>query len=240
MTIPELQQKIYELLKPSGWGQKLKLFLLSEDFAQIIDTLRQESEDGHKFTPIVKNMFNAFIQCPYNDLKVVMLNQDPYLEAGASDGMAFSCSNFDKEHKILKCIFDEIERTVYPSTAPNDHIPREEYDKNLTRWANQGILLLNVPLTCQVGIPEKHIKLWEPFFTYLFQILSDYNTGIVYVYFGKKVTVWSKNTTAQNYKFFCIHPLNGVLDKEQKWNSNDLFNNINKILFSLYNEKITW
>ena len=76
VNIQEVQAKLYERLKPSGWGDKLKGFLLSDDFNRILSTLLIEAKDGKRFTPVVKQLFRAFEECPYDKLKVVMIGQD--------------------------------------------------------------------------------------------------------------------------------------------------------------------
>ena len=76
VNLEDVQQKLYEKLVPSGWGNKLKTFILSDDFRSILETLLQESQAGNRFTPVIKQLFRAFEECPYDDLKVVVINQD--------------------------------------------------------------------------------------------------------------------------------------------------------------------
>lgn len=75
-TPEEYAKKLYEMLKPSGWHDILKGFLLSEDFVNIIKTLENCVENGERFTPPLRQVFNAFIECPYDKCKVIMLAQD--------------------------------------------------------------------------------------------------------------------------------------------------------------------
>jgi len=76
VNLQEVQMKLYERLKPSGWGDKLKGFLLSDDFGKILEVLLAEARDNRRFTPVIKQLFRAFEECPYSDLKVVMIGQD--------------------------------------------------------------------------------------------------------------------------------------------------------------------
>lgn len=76
INIEDLQSKLYQKLKPSGWGDKLKTFIGSDDFVSIIKALVKDVEEGKRFTPTLKQVFRAFEECPYADLKVVMLGQD--------------------------------------------------------------------------------------------------------------------------------------------------------------------
>lgn len=232
MTIKEIQSKLYEKLKPSGWGDKLKLFLLSKDFEQILTHLYNESQDGRKFTPVLKDLFRAFEECPYNDLKIVIIGQDPYPQAGVADGISFSCSHTGKVQPSLRYIFKEIEETVYPDGMT--------WDPDLKRWSNQGILMLNTAMTCEIGNIGSHIKLWEPFTSYLLDVLDNNYTGLVYVYLGNKAKAWSKSTGSINYKFFIPHPASAAYRKGNKWETGDVFNKINNIMHKNYGEKIVW
>src|SRR5258706_195255 len=116
----------------------MKTFLMSSDMDKILSELLTESQSGKRFTPPLKQVFRAFEECPYNDLKVIMLGQDPYPYTGICDGLAFSCSNTGKVMPSLRYIFKELEETVYPEGY--------KWDPDLKRWSNQGILLINTAL----------------------------------------------------------------------------------------------
>lgn len=76
VNLEEVRGKLYEKLKESGWGDKLKTLFLSSDFKNILDTLLKERDEGKRFTPPLKQVFRAFECCPLKDLKVVMIGQD--------------------------------------------------------------------------------------------------------------------------------------------------------------------
>lgn len=232
MTLKEVQQKLYENLKESGWGDKLKMFIMSQDFYQILETLYQESQAGDKFTPVIKDLFKAFQECPYKDLKVVIIGQDPYPQAGVADGISFSCSYTGKPQPSLRYIFKEIERTVYPNE-------KYEADPDLKRWSNQGVLMLNTALTCKIGSIGSHIELWKPFITYLLDVLGQHNQ-IAYVFLGTKAKEWNSHVPNLNYKFFTTHPASAAYKKDSIWDSGNLFNNINKVLRAEGNTEIKW
>lgn len=231
--LTDIQKKLYEQLIPSGWADKLKSFILSKEFYNILDDLWDEMNSGNRFTPVIKDIFKAFTECPYKDLKVVIIGQDPYPQAGVADGISFSCSYTGKLQPSLRYIFNEIEDTVYQGYPTHQ-------DPDLTRWSNQGILMLNTALTCRIGKIGSHIELWNPFITYLLDILGHYNSGLIYVFLGNKAKVWAKHIPSINYKFFAPHPAAAGYAKQKKWNSGDLFNNINKILKENNGEKIIW
>lgn len=224
---------MYEKLKESGWSGKLRGFIMSEDFASILRYLYADSQGGKRFTPVVKNFFRAFEECPYRELKIVIVGQDPYPQPNVADGIAFSCSQTPKIQPSLRYILGEVERTVYPEGGYS-------HDKDLKRWSNQGILMLNTALTCQINEIGSHVELWKPFITYLFDMLNTYNPGTIYVFLGKNAKAFHTLISGDNYKLFASHPAAAAYNKEKAWDSGDIFNNVNKIMHKMYGEKIIW
>lgn len=232
VDLEEVKVKLYEKLRPSGWADKLKTFILSEDFDKILQTLLKEAQQGQRFTPPLKQVFNAFEACPYDKLKVIILGQDPYPQVGVSDGIAFSCSNTGRIQPSLKYVFKELEDTVYPDGYT--------WDPNLARWSNQGILLINTALTTSIGQVGKHYGLWQPFMAFLFDILTFQNPGLIYVFMGAKAKEWSESIPENNYKIFATHPASAAHNNAEKWHSGDVFNKISQLVEKSFNEKIIW
>jgi uracil-DNA glycosylase len=230
--IDEIKQKMFAKLEPSGWGRVLKSFIFSSEFTDIISKLYELSINDKRFTPTLKQVFRAFEECPYDDLKVVFIGQDPYPQLGVADGISFSCGNTNKVQPSLRYIFEEIERTVY------QEFPSHQ-DPDLTRWSKQGILMLNTALTVEVGKIGSHYDIWKPFTAYLLDWLNNYNTGLIYVYMGKKAEEWSELTNDNNYKFTVKHPASAAYNGS-KWDSNDIFNKISKLVEENNGQKITW
>lgn len=231
--IKETQQKLYEKLKASGWGDPLKTFILSSDFEKILNVLLAESSAGFKFTPVLKQLFTAFEECPFDKVKVIMIGQDPYPYAQVADGMCFSCSNDMKPAASLKFIQQEICQTVY-----ND--PKKELSPDLRYLANQGVLLLNTALTTQVDNVGSHMMLWRPFISFLLDTLAFKKQGLLYVFMGAKAKEWNKSVPNKNFKFFTSHPASAAHQQLPRWDSGDLFNHINKVLQENHNTQIQW
>jgi len=227
--IDEIKQKLFAKLEPSGWGRVFKSFIFSSEFTDILSKLYQLSIADKRFTPTLKQLFRAFEECPYDDLKVVFIGQDPYPQLGVADGIAFSCSNSEKEQPSLRFILDEVQK-MYPF-----------YDRplDLARWSNQGVLLLNTALTVEVGKIGSHYDIWKPFTAYLLDWLNNYNTGLVYVYMGKKAEEWSELTGDNNYKFTVKHPASAAYNGS-KWDSNDIFVKIQNIVKKSSGNTIHW
>jgi uracil-DNA glycosylase len=230
--VEEIKQKMFEKLEPSGWGKVLKPFIFSFDFENIMNTLWLESSTDNRFTPPLKFIFNAFEKCPIDNLKVVMLGQDPYPKLGVADGIAFSCSNTLELQPSLSYIFDEINKTVYNGYP-------ECTDPNLSRWSNQGILMLNTALTTRVGKIGQHYDIWKPFIAYILDYLNCNHNGLIYVYMGNQAKSWSDYTNENNYKFFVRHPASAAYNNST-WDSQNVFNEVSKLVKDNTNTIIQW
>jgi len=179
VNLEEVKEKLIERLTPSGWAKKLRGFIKGQDFTKTLQALLDERDAGKRFTPPLKQVFRAFEECPVNKLKVIIVGQDPYPYFGVADGLAFSCSNTNKVQPSLQNIFHAIEHTVYQD------FPTYQ-DPNLTRWAKQGVLLLNSALTCQVDKIGSHYHIWKDFMAYVMDILNYTDTGMIFVLMGKQ------------------------------------------------------
>lgn len=232
VDLDDIKLKLFEKLKPSGWADKLKTFIMSEDFDNILRQLLKDAQQGNRFTPVVKNLFRAFECCPYKDLKVVMMGQDPYPQLNVADGIAFSCSNTGRIEASLKFMYKELEETVYKDGFV--------WDPDLARWSNQGILMLNCALTTNVGKVGSHYKIWQPFLAFLFDVLMYNNPGLIYVFMGKKAQEWAESIPDNNFKVFTSHPASAAHAELERWDSGDMFNKISNLVQKQFNEKIVW
>ena len=222
INLEEIKCKLIERLKPSGWADKFKSFIQSSDFDNILETLYKQREEGKRFTPPLKHVFNAFQNCPLNDLKIVVIGQDPYPQFGVADGMAFSCGITMKPQPSLRNIFEAIEETVYQG------FPTYQ-DPNLTRWANQVVLLLNTALTCQVDKIGSHYPIWNEFVMYVFDMLNFTNSGLIFVLLGAKAQELEAVLGANHYILKASHPASAVYSGH-KWDCKDVFNKTNEII----------
>jgi len=230
INLKDIQQKLYENLKPSGWADRLKGFLLGDDFNSILEDLLQQSQGGKRFTPVLKQMFRAFEECPFDDLHTIIIGQSPHPKAGEADGILLSSTNTGVINASLQKAFGELERTVDPNYVQNP---------DLKRWSKQGVLMLNTALTTEAGKTDAHLELWKPFMVYLFDVLASSDTGRVYVFMGTKAKDWNHYVPTSNFKFFVTHPASATYNDGQ-WDSGDLFNSINKVLKEHRNIEIIW
>jgi uracil-DNA glycosylase len=227
MDLEEIKQKMFTKLEPSGWDKILKSFIFSSDFDEILSKLWNLSQSDKRFTPPLKQVFRAFEECPYDKLQVVIVGQDPYPQLGVADGISFSCSNTGKLQPSLKFIFKEIERTVYQGYPTHQ-------DVDLKRWSKQGILMLNTALTVEVDKIGSHYDIWKKFTAYLLDWLNTHQSGLVYLYMGKRAQEWSELTDDNtNIKYFVKHPASAAYSGS-KWDSDNVFMKIQK------DKQITW
>ena len=155
--------------------------VLSEEFAKpYFSALRAfllEEKQNIPVYPPGPLIFNAFNQTPFDQVKVVILGQDPYHGPGQANGLCFSVSEGIKHPPSLVNIFKEMQKDLnvpYPKTG------------DLTKWAQQGVLLLNTTLTVREHTPASHQgKGWEEFTDSVIRTLSEKRSGIVFVLWGR-------------------------------------------------------
>lgn len=222
INLEEIKCKLIEKLIPSGWSTKLRGFMQSSDFDKILETLYEQREAGKRFTPPLKHVFKAFEECPEKDLKVVIIGQDPYPSINVADGIAFSCSLTGKPQPSLKFIFQEIERTVYQDWPTYQ-------DPDLKRWANQGVLLINTALTCEIDKVGSHYNIWNDFIMYLLDMLSLTKSGLIFILLGAKAQELEAVLGQNHYILKASHPASAAYNGG-KWDCNDVFNKANEIL----------
>ena len=145
-------------------------------FESLVRFLRSEKAAGQTIYPPGSQIFRAFDLTPVENLRVVILGQDPYHGPGQAHGLSFSVSAGLPAPPSLKNIFKEIESDlgVKMSGYPD-----------LEKWARQGVLLLNAVLTVRAGMPASHSKIgWEEFTDAVIRYISDNCEGVVFLLWG--------------------------------------------------------
>lgn len=231
----QIIDKLQEMLRPSGWHNLLKGFLVSEDFENIIKTLKTYVADNKRFTPPLRQVFRAFQECPIAELKVVFVGQDPYPQMGVADGIAFSCSNTMKPEASLRYMQRAIIDTVYQGK-----MTVKELSPDLSNWSRQGVLMLNTSLTTEIGKIGKHLELWKSLIGYLFDMLNTQKKDIIWVFLGKKAQEYSDLIGDHHIKLYASHPASAAYQREQHWNCEDIFNKVNNNLRTLGKPEINW
>ena len=158
-----------------SWKRYLNAEFDKEYFINLTELVRQEYQN-HLCFPPGRQVFNAFNLCPFNDVKVVIIGQDPYHEPGQAMGLSFSVPVGTTIPPSLVNIFKEIQQDL------GHPIPQ---DGDLTRWCKQGVLLLNATLTVRAHEANSHQKLgWSQFTDAAIKALSDHRKGLVYMLWG--------------------------------------------------------
>jgi uracil-DNA glycosylase len=146
-------------------------------FVQIGQFLQQKKQQGTIIYPEGNTIFNAFTQTPFDQVKVVLLGQDPYHGEGQAHGLCFSVQDGMKPPPSLMNIYKEL------ATDIGKEIP---VSGNLLHWAQQGVLMLNVSLSVEANAPMSHSKIgWEQFTDAVIKKVSDDKNGIVFILWGQ-------------------------------------------------------
>ena len=157
------------------WKQQLGTEFDKPYFATLAEQVRQAYRMGPCFPPS-RLVFNAFNLCPFNEVKVVIMGQDPYHEPGQAMGLSFSVPEGVAIPPSLQNIFKEIQTDLgKPLPTSGD----------LTRWASQGVLLLNATLTVQAHVANSHQGLgWSVFTDAAIRTLSVHRENLVFMLWG--------------------------------------------------------
>lgn len=158
-----------------SWAERLGNEFAQPYFSQLTDFVRHEYDTTTCYPP-GRLIFNAFNLCPFDSVKVVIIGQDPYHEAGQAMGLSFSVPDGVAMPPSLQNIFKEIQGDL------GIGVPQSG---NLTRWAEQGVLLLNATLTVrahQAGSHQRHG--WERFTDAAISRLSEGRDHLVFILWG--------------------------------------------------------
>ncbi len=158
-----------------SWSQRLCGEFEQPYFTALRDFVRDEYST-RKIFPQAPHVFRAFDECPFERVKVVILGQDPYHGAGQANGLCFAVNSDIPAPPSLQNIFKEIESDLGRPASR---------DPDLSRWARQGVLLLNATLTVREGLAGSHQgKGWEQFTDAAIRALSDERESLVFMLWG--------------------------------------------------------
>lgn len=199
-------------------------------FRELTDFVRTEYA-SHRVFPRGRNIFRAFDKCPFDDLRVVIIGQDPYHGDGQANGLCFSVNDGVPFPPSLKNIFKEVhDDTGVP-------VPQSG---NLDRWAEQGVLLLNAVLTVRAHEAASHAGHgWEQFTDAVVKAISERKDGVVYILWGSYA---QKKGAIVNPWTNCIlkspHP--SPLSAHNGFFGNKHFSRANEYLSSQGKQEIVW
>lgn len=158
-----------------SWKQRLAAEFEKDYFVRLTEFIRSEYSRTTIYPP-AKLIFNAFDSCPFEQVKVVIIGQDPYHGPGQAHGLCFSVCEGIPNPPSLQNIFKEIQSDLGTPLPPNG---------DLTRWANQGVLLLNATLTVQAHQAGSHQRRgWEEFTDAAIRCLNEERENLVFILWG--------------------------------------------------------
>lgn len=213
-----------------SWKKQLQNEFEKDYFINLTNFIRNEYQTK-QISPPAKLIFNAFEHTPFDKVKVVILGQDPYHNDGQAHGLSFSVNDGIQFPPSLINIFKEI------NTDLGIPIPKSG---NLTRWADQGVLLLNATLTVQAHQAGSHQnKGWENFTDAAIKKLADERENIVFLLWGsyaqKKAAFIDSN---KHLILKSVHP--SPLSAHRGFFGNKQFSQINDYLISKGLTPIQW
>lgn len=180
-----------------NWANLLKDEFEKPYFKKIQEFLEKEYQ-RYDVYPSMDNIFNALNLVKYDDVKVVILGQDPYHEPGQAHGLSFSVLDGVALPPSLVNIYKEIE---------DDLGIKCEKTGNLTRWAKQGVLLLNTTLTVRRGQANSHSEIgWKIFTNEIIKVLSKREKPIVFMLWGSHAQSFAPEIEKQHLVLKAPHP----------------------------------
>ncbi|MDF1655853.1 MAG: uracil-DNA glycosylase [Coxiellaceae bacterium] len=200
-------------------------------FKAILDQLDQAYDEGKTVYPDQADIFNAFNLTPYEDIKVVIIGQDPYHGPHQAHGLCFSVKKGVAVPPSLKNIYKELHADtgfIIPSHG------------NLEDWAKQGVLLLNSTLTVEAGKPQSHAKFgWQTFTDNVIKLLNDHPEPLVFLLWGASAQRKGQVIdTSRHHVLQSVHP--SPLSAHRGFLGCKHFSKTNEILRSIGHEPINW
>lgn len=213
----------------NNWDIILKDEYEKEYFKNLLNYINEEYNNKTVY-PLKENIFKALEYTDYNDIKVVILGQDPYHGEGEAQGLSFSIPNDIRITPSLRNIFKELKNDL--------NIERTNTD--LTDWAKQGILLLNAILTVCKDTPLSHKdKGWEIFTDEIIKKINEREDPVIFILWGNYARSKKKLITNKNhYIIESAHP--SPLSASRGFFDSKPFSKTNNILISINKESIRW
>ena len=213
----------------NNWDIILKDEYEKEYFKNLLNYINEEYNNKTVY-PLKENIFKALEYTDYNDIKVVIVGQDPYHGEGEAQGLSFSIPNDIKITPSLRNIFKELKNDL--------NIERTNTD--LSDWAKQGILLLNAILTVCKDTPLSHKdKGWEIFTDEIIKKINEREDPVIFILWGNYASSKKKLITNKNhYIIESAHP--SPLSASRGFFDSKPFSKTNNILISINKESIRW
>jgi len=215
-----------------SWKRLLESEFNSEYFKKLISFIKEEYS-VFKCYPRGSEIFNAFDCCPINKLKVVIIGQDPYHGINQANGLCFSVNKGISHPPSLINILKEIENDL--------NFKFESNNGDLSKWANQGVMLLNATLTVREALAGSHQnKGWEIFTDKVIEIISNETNNTVFLLWGSFAKKKRKLIDVSKHKILESGHPSPLSANRGYWFGNKHFSKCNEYLDSYGKKKIDW
>lgn len=214
-----------------SWQRVLQTEFDKPYFAELVGFVRSEYKAGTVYPP-ARLIFNAFDSCPFDNVRVVIIGQDPYHGVGQAHGLSFSVNDGVPPPPSLINIYREISDDLHITPYSSG---------NLARWAKQGVMLLNATLTVRAASPGSHQNRgWEQFTDAVIRTVSEQRTNVVFLLWGNYAR--QKGAKIDRTKHLVLesgHPSPMSANKGY-WFGNRHFSQTNSYLISKGLQPIDW
>lgn len=217
---------------PIGWEETFKK---SDNELKKVSELIQKDEQtkGYISVPARKDIFSTFHCVPLDKVRVIIIGQDPYINAGQAMGKSFSVRKGFDIPPSLKNIYKEISNCI-----PNFKIPNHG---DLSKWEKSGVLLLNISLTTMPNVSNAHgkYKIWMGFIKNVLEAIAEKRPNCIYLLWGNDAKSMEKFIGEKSIKFTCSHP-SPMSANKGGWFGNAHFLKVNQELKKIGEEEIDW
>jgi uracil-DNA glycosylase len=247
-TLEQIQEKIgvkftiYDMITkfiPEGWEPLFKE--ADSELYNISEMIEEEIKKGYRIVPDKENILRIFYEMDPRDVSVCIIGMDPYPQLllnnkPRAQGLSFSVSKEDVIPGSLMNMFKEILNN-YPDT-PQERIPK---NGDLIKWVKQGVMLLNVCLTCRLNESNSHAKydLWHPFISKFLKFMSTINKETIFVMWGKDAQKMEP-MISKNFKNMLMAPHPSGLSAHRGFIGCGHFKKINELLKIQKRPEIVW
>ena len=220
-----------EWILEKSWREKLKDELDEPYYRELVDKVQKEYENKTCYPPEDK-IFNALNLCPFDKVKVVIMGQDPYFNPGQAMGLSFSVPEGVQLPPSLKTLYRALGINLNGINQPSG---------DLTRWAEQGVLLLNTVLTVREKQANSHCKYkWRLFTDAVVRALNKEREHIVFMLWGRIAQRKERFIRTDNGRHMVLKAVHPVARRYGGWDGNDHFGCCNEYLEKNRVESIDW
>lgn len=213
------------------WVNAIDKSILLETEKKLNDTIQECKTLSKNIYPSPDRLFYVFNKCKIDNIKVVILGQDPYHRFEyEANGMAFSVNNGVTTPPSLRNIIKEL-KSCYPESL---------IENDLSSWVNQGVFLLNTSLTVQQNFPGSHMSIWNKFIIHIIELIQK-RQNIIFCLWGKYAEKIQEYIIEDNIVFKSSHPSPfSALKTNNPFIGSRIFSNINKTLEKIQKTQINW